>query len=272
MKAYMPLMQGMRRIPDEIVHAFSWRELFAHFRWAHHGVESPGAFVHGLAILGISLCLAAGLAYSRRNSWTPLVVFCLAIAATVSLGRVFDSPNWTVTATQMFRRQCRHLDADSAALTGRKISADERRQAVARLQLPAALKPLERSVRAVIDEDFSLRFKGEAGNAWLADGPKVRLPSGHYRFAMIGAARSAEPRTTGVVEVHVGGIEPYEPHVFRREVRPGGAVGGEYMHEATRVVEGEFKPEHRTGPVQFAIHRIGKLHLRYTRLELECLR
>lgn len=266
MKAYMPLIQAMRRIPDEMIEAFSWRELFPHYRWLDHGVDVPGAVAHGIWIVVVTGALAAALAFVRRNNWAPLAVLALAVIAAVSLGRIYDSPNWTVTATRMFRRQCKQLMMPSDADT--EPAKRKSRVGVVRLQLPASVKPIERSAFARPDTDLSLRFPPGKGGDWIASGPEIRLPPGNYHFSVRGILRNDDP-STATLEVHISGIEPIEPHIFRRDVGPQSGVM-ESTPAGAVLVDGSFAPRRRTGKVQFHLHRVGPLGVAYSRLELEC--
>jgi hypothetical protein len=270
MTGYMVLVQGMRRIPDEMINAFSWRELYPHYRWTNQGIDVPGALSQGLWVFVLAAAASAALAYARRSSWLPLSVLALAAVAAAGLGRVYDSPHWTVTATRMFARQCKYLARSFAPGASDADGLKAGRVRVVRLQLPAAVKPIERDGGAQTDARLWLKFPQGKGGDWLARGPEVRLPAGKYRFNVRGALRNEDPNVTATLEVHVSGIERIEPRVFRCDVSPRSKVmpGGD--PNGAVLVSGKFAPKRRTGKVQFHLHRVGPLDIVYSRLEIEC--
>ena len=122
MTAFMPGKQGMRLIGDAVLSHMSYRELFAPFRLVDQGVNGPHALAHGAAVLAVAGLVAAVLARARRDTWAAVAALAAGIVALAALGRAFDSPNWTVTASRMFERQCRSADALAAAAQIRRAS------------------------------------------------------------------------------------------------------------------------------------------------------
>lgn len=273
LSAYPPGLQRSRVILDELFAGFSWRELFPQFPYLNNGIPWPTTLLHATAVLAL-VALAAFLVSQRKRSlnWHCTLLCCVAGLLAVT-ARTLDSPNWTITASKLFERQCRQIARMEQLYPKgiRTLMRTESEQWKGRpkltLALPAALKPLECSRRKLTQRN-SLCFAAQDQGV-LTEGPFLALPVGFYQFKLHGTARPLAKATTSTLEVHVNQVSYDRLWIpVRQLANPKADLCESSILPKGELLSGIFYVDDPQWLVSLSIDRHGPLEFTYYGLEL----
>ncbi|MBX7246404.1 MAG: hypothetical protein K1X53_12980 [Candidatus Sumerlaeaceae bacterium] len=277
--AYTPYVQGLRVILDKILVPISWREFFAPMQFYRLGTESAMGQYQGTVILIVTIAVSLVLCLRRVKNWFPLAAMVMSLFALAGAARVYESPNWGISATRFFLSQVQQF-ARVEERRPRRVKKLFPRQddgttspALARLALPAKVKPVEREF---YNTDFSrvgVRVPLMHGDGYFFHGPELLLPHSNYRLQILGSINPLDngETSTGTIELVVHGLTKERQLVYRKVVPATDLPAPDPNGKTQVLLECTFAHKPSAATMDYSIHRIGNVDFNYERYQLDYL-
>lgn len=204
---YAASPQRLRELLDKTISAISWRELFPHFAYQEFGVHVATATTQGLLTVACFAAISALFAFRRTRETFSFPAIPAGLCCLACLGAVCGSPNWTVTATRLFARECVTLSKSA------KARRDSAKVAIAspEIDFPAAVKPVEIYSQRKVGDVTSIDFATTPTGIIAGIPERMRLPRGSYKVTLHCNAREQTPPTSAPLQLLAGDFEHGDP-------------------------------------------------------------